>query len=270
MNRPPRYSPPAKPLTTSAQRKLVRGVEQVVALLTDIHEFENSDAFEFEATVEQVNPNQLKAEALAIGRRPMPEDWSLRAGEAVQNLRAALDHATFAKSPTNEFTQFPITTSRRQFKAASTKDLEGVDEETRAIIEKHQPWNVAPEQPNEAGLELLRRMSNADKHRELVAVATAIENEAIGTPNETEVKWIEFATGKQLKVGSQVVSKLEISNANPISPGQIEFHLGFKVTIEGYDATILKGFVDDVFPALAEMENGRPLDPFAPYPITLI
>ena len=113
-------------------------------------------------------------------------------------------------------------------------------------------------------------MSNADKHRELVAVATAIEREAIGTPNDTEVHWIEFATGKQLKVGSQVVSKLEISNKNPISQGQIEFHLGFKVTIEGYDATILKGFVDDVFRATAEVEEGRPLSLFAPYPITVI
>lgn len=269
MKRPPFYRPPVQPLTTSAQRKLVRGVEQVVEILTEVYEYEKSGAFEFDASIDQVSPTELHVVVFADGKRLVTDDWPTRIGEAIQNLRASLDHATYAKLSEHSYSQFPITTSEQDFRKAAKRDLLGVEESVRWIIEKHQPWKSVPSEPKSAGLELLRVMSNVDKHRELVTVASAVEREALGVPNDTNVRWLECATDKVLGAGRQEISQIAIKNETGIVPSQVEIHLGYRVTIEGHDMTLLKGFVDDVFRAVAELETGEPLSLFAPYPISL-
>lgn len=110
-------------------------------------------------------------------------------GEVVYSLRSALDHLAVAIAPRKRVSSasFPIEereiwrqTPSGQYlipnddaRKAFLSRIEGIDPEAAAIIEEMQPYHFG-EEIQENSIRFISRLENADKHRQLVAVATGL------------------------------------------------------------------------------------------------
>jgi hypothetical protein len=110
----------------------------------------------------------------AVIRRTPPTMWGPIIGDAIQNMRAALDHLVFQMTPPEEeLASFPICTTRKEFKsvAGSLRDLA---EDHRTLIKNVQPYH--DRYPEQNPLAVLRELSNRDRHRLLVTIVAARDN----------------------------------------------------------------------------------------------
>lgn len=116
-------------------------------------------------------------QVVVIADEQPPMRLSLIAGDAIQTLRAVLDHlvvelatAEYGSSLPNEIEEdlaFPITTSRDKFRVARRRGrLECVPARAQAIIHRLQPYRRR-DQWREDPLWALHELSNIDKHRRL-------------------------------------------------------------------------------------------------------
>jgi hypothetical protein len=260
---------------TSAQRKLHRGVQHVKTLLEETAAFEASDAYEFRQEVSVRSQRHVEYRLIAVERRPGSEAWPLIAGEAIQNLRAALDHTVYAASTASpkqrEKTQFPITPSPEKFQGSLKRGrLTGVPDSVQAVVERAQPYNRTPDLPERDLLEVLRQLSNIDKHRTLATVATAIHHEFVGLAEGVDVKWDMPATGRRLGAGETHISTftatsetdLEVEDAVPGFTYGVRI---LEIQPEGLAISFLKGIVHRVFEVVTECETGN--RPRSGYPL---
>lgn len=124
-------------------------------------------------------------------------------GDVIHNVRSALDHLVVANVPNNRRSKagFPIFTTRpfddqgdlldNEVGEAWAKLTKGLIPIHRAIIEHLQPYQPADQEvidfcnqhglhPKElAGLALLSKFDNADKHRRLLTVAQGLDEGAV-------------------------------------------------------------------------------------------
>ena len=113
--------------------------------------------------------------------KPFPDWWSLIVGDFVQNLRAALDHFVCqliydaGGEPTrqNAFPIFPKRPTGRQSKDRWNAQVDGLDDDAVAFIERRQPYHH-PDGPRNHTFFALRELSNEDKHRLVLPVVCAI------------------------------------------------------------------------------------------------
>jgi hypothetical protein len=168
---------------TSAQRKLKRGIEHVRTLLDEVRSYEKTDAYLFSSEREISSETEVVYRCFATRQVAMPMHWPLLAGEAIQNLRSALDHLVYEKSGGS--TSFPIFTDRRKYEEKAPGRLRGVPEEARAQISEFQPFRFTPEDARHHPLAQLSSLSNRDKHRVLSTVASAVAREGVGIPEES-------------------------------------------------------------------------------------
>jgi hypothetical protein len=256
---------------TSAQRKLTRGIEHIETLREEIAEFEDGDAYVFSTEREPRSAQEIFHRCFATEIKPPPDHWPLLVGEAIQNLRSALDHAVYALAPKRQRnrTQYPIFTDECEFQVIGSTLLPGVPPAIRALIQESQPYRCLPQAPDLDSLEILRTLSNIDKHRELTALAVAIEFESIGTFAEVSVKEWRNATGKPLGAGKAEISSF-LGVAEPgLSLDEMQMHPSFayQVRIEGRPFDTLIPIAQRVYRAITECETGQPLSPLAAYPI---
>lgn len=148
----------------------------------------------FRTEVEARSTHEITYRCLAVEREPPPDDWPLLAGEAIQNLRAALDHMVYAVSGEKSGTQFPIFTDPAEFKEKAPGMLRGVPGPVRATIENAQPYRSYPPDPAQTMLEQLRVLSNRDKHRTLATIVSAVEHEGVATPEGVSITWQRYGT----------------------------------------------------------------------------
>ena len=112
-----------------------------------------------------------------LSTSPPVEDWALIVGDAIHNLRAALDHLVWQLVETNRKTpgrhnSFPIAEDESRFRSMVEQSLLGVDAPAAAAIQAIKPWKGESE-----ALWLLHQLDIQDKHRlPLVALAS---NEAV-------------------------------------------------------------------------------------------
>lgn len=119
---------------------------------------------------------RLKEEAKLI-----PPIFSVILGEAVYNLRAALDYLVFELvrldwERTQNRAKFLIEDSSASFWGkvnGRNKPLQGLSDRHLGMIEDLQPYK------RHEWLKLLREISNLDKHRELTATRTTMEGMAV-------------------------------------------------------------------------------------------
>jgi hypothetical protein len=252
---------------TSVQRKFIRGVEQVRQLLAEADAFEKRDAYVFRADVESRSTHEITYRCFAVEREAPPDEWPLLAGEAIQNLRSALDHMVYAASGEHDWTQFPIFTDPAAFEKKGPDMLQGVPDSVRATIERAQPYHNFPPAPRQTMLEQLRVLSNRDKHRTLATVATGVVREGVGTRTDVKIEWEKYGTDRPLGSGETHISTFTASSESELDEGDVQPMFGYEVRIEGRRLDILKGFVHDIYPILVECETGEPLSPFAQYPL---
>ena len=258
---------------TSAQRKLERSAEQVKTLLAEAAAFRDAEAYAFDTERELRSPNEVDFRCFATEREAPPSEWPLLAGEAIQNVRAALDHAIWAawrsvaaNSGEGNHTQFVICDEPAQFKDVRRR-LKGVPEPVRALVERSQPYNRWPKAPADDALSILRRLSNADKHRTLAVVASAVEFEMIGLDQRRERQRVEPRHRKAAGRGhsTDFVFRRSLRHRDRSYAG--EPRLLYDIQIEGFPLSILKHIIRVVFEVVTECETGSRPHLFAAYPI---
>lgn len=189
------------------------------------------------------------------------------AGEAIQNLRSALDHFVYAASGEELRTQFPIFTDPSDYERKASGMLSGVPASTQASIERMQPYREAPGSPGMGALEQLRTLSNLDKHRVLTTVAAAVIHEGVGVPEGATVDWEEHGTEKRLAGERTHVSTFVVRTVAEDADVRIEPMFDYEVRIEGRPMTVIVWIARQVLRVLAESDTGERLPPWTPYPI---
>ena len=251
----------------SAQRKLMRGIEHVKTLRRETTAFENDCAYAFESERHARSAQEIEYRCFAVQRKPMPDHWPLLAGEAIQNLRSALDHFVYAASGERRRAQFPIFTDPYEFQVLSPKMTKGVPKPMRASIEGAQPYRHTPRAPAQDPLALLNALSNLDKHRVLATFASAVINEGVGLPDGVDLKWDEVGTDKHLGAGKAHVSTFVVSSEGKVEDMNVQPLFSYEVRIEGHPIVVLVHIAKRASRVLAECDTGKPLPPFASYPI---
>jgi hypothetical protein len=258
---------PPEETMTSAQRKLKRGIEHVRTLLDEVRSYEAADAYVFDFEREIRTETEAVYRCFAERKLAMPMHWPLLAGEAIQNLRAALDHLVYEKSGGRSSTSFPIFTDRKEYEEKAPGRLKGVSEEVRNQIAEFQPFRFMPEDASHHSLAQLSALSNRDKHKVLSTVASAVTREGVGIPDGVKLKWDDYGTHKELGAGRRQISTFVVHAQGDVEDVNVEPHFSYEVRIEGRPIGVLKGVGHEVFRVMAEIETGGKLSPFAPFPL---
>lgn len=111
---------------------------------------------------------------------PNTQHWGLLLGDAVHNLRSALDHLVYALAVRESGQDpplaarhlgFPITTAAEEWRGQKHTKTRGLSPEMRALVKSVQPFSSVGGDPDADLLAILSRLDIADKHRTAVPVA---------------------------------------------------------------------------------------------------
>ena len=192
-----RESPPD---LSSVQLKLDRAEHHIESLRAEIQAFRQREPKPFGyRTEERPRPDgSVEYVLYAIVREYPPSTWALIIGDAVQNIRAALEHLAYELSTPagrRRGTAFPIFDDERGFRAGGERKIATIESDERRLIERVQPYNAAKVAANDP-LAVLRKLSNLDKHRLLVTTVAAVSEQEtwVGSDN-AEICFTFFETG---------------------------------------------------------------------------
>jgi hypothetical protein len=165
---------------------------------------------------------------------PIPDDFPLIIGDALQNLRTALDHLVWqlilsnGNTPKIGTTGFPLMKSAEEYKTDSPRKVKGMAPEAIRMIDALKPYGGGNE--DLFGLHLL---NNVDKHRLLLMcgaahIATNVKVELSLTPQWFHVALpMPFQWTYPLKDGKEIfrILKEEVSrfDQNPDFSFRIAF-----------------------------------------------
>jgi hypothetical protein len=163
----------------SALLKLDRSRKHVNELETGFRASVESD------TYEPTHEMNLETGHYRIVAGPLdpPPRLSTVLGDAVQNARAALEHVVWATvvqnlggidPPNPRHIMFPIDDSARRFNGRAV--LRFLRPDQRAVLQSHQPY-LRRGKRKRSILEMLRELSDTDKHRKLRLLANAVSPE---------------------------------------------------------------------------------------------
>lgn len=203
--------PPAAADLGAVYLKLDRAEVHIETIRAEISAFEERDPspFGFRAEPTPLRDNTIQYDLYAVIREEPPRELGLIVGDAIQNIRAALDYLVYAlASPQvrgERRTQFPIYLEQRDFDEHSPSMLKGLMPDERDLIERVQPF-MASGVPREDPLAILNRLSNRDKHHLLVTmVASVSETDSWVSSNNAEVRFTHLARGA-VHDGTRIVS----------------------------------------------------------------
>ena len=256
---------------TSAQLKLTWAIKRVNALSREVQTFEHSDAYVPRVERNVRSPQEIEYRVFATERQNPSPDWPLMAGEAIQSLRAALDHVVYAISKRNRGkSQFPIFTDPCEFQVRGKPLIRGVPPAIRALIEKAQPYEHTPSHPSRDILAALNKLSNLDKHRTLATVACSHDFTSVGLDSDrVKLKWVKpFAVG-DLSNNAEI-AVFTLTSDSEIGEMNVTPSFTYEVRIEGRPLVVmLVTSAKRVFEVVTECETGKPMPLFAEYPIQL-
>ncbi|MEX1046597.1 MAG: hypothetical protein WD757_04310 [Actinomycetota bacterium] len=157
----------------SAERKIGRAREHIIALEAEQDKFGDKHPYPLTTRFKDHDQPNISAIVVESMEQP-PEVMGLILGDALGNLRGALDHVAWqlAKrgtklnlTPEQESkVGFPIYDSESKFSSALDTYIPGIRPEHEAVVRHAQPYQrgeLAVDHP----LAVLQRLSNDDKHR---------------------------------------------------------------------------------------------------------
>ncbi|WP_084134377.1 hypothetical protein [Actinopolyspora erythraea] len=160
--------------------KYARAVEHQQVLARAGREFfADGDTYEYRRSDNRNDEHDplLRIEWTPTIKRPFPERWSVVLGDVLTNFRAALDHAVWdavhAHSGPPDRPQdifFPIATEQASFRKNGKKLRSLLPPPVWGLIEEMQPFHETD--ATTAPLEVLRWLSNVDKHRAVHVVGS--------------------------------------------------------------------------------------------------
>lgn len=181
----------------SAEAKIARGREHIEAVDVAITAF--LDAMPYSLDRRLKSEGRVHEYVMTQYTEP-PEYIGLLVGDAVHNLRSALDHIVFslavegAKAAGQKLTkkeartlQYPICDSPGDFRERVSKGcLLHVDPFAQEIIELYQPYHLQPRNPERSVPGCLRDLDNTDKHRTIATVSNIVHWDAYSLPPGVE------------------------------------------------------------------------------------
>ena len=247
---------------SSAQRKFIRGLEQVAAICREVKAFESADAYGVTTKREVRASGQIEYTCFAVERQAPSDQWPLLLGDAIHNLRASLDHAVWAacNRPTRR-TADPIFMDACEFQVNGRPKVRGLPSEVRALIEEAQPFKTEPTHPKFVPLAFLADLSNADKHRELSAVAATVSVPGYGYDGpESDMRFTDSGEGRDLHDGTKVMAfTVTGPRADQVEVGPF---FRYEVRVEGHP---LRGSLERI--ALAVWKSVRECESGLPFPV---
>jgi hypothetical protein len=171
--------------------KLERADEQIQALKREVWAFFDSKPYELEAQVDHDAEIVLQCWRM---KGDLPAHWPAILGEIVHNLRCALDYLTFqlvvletgSPPPDDSKVQFPIFLKREGFYSRGIPTmLKNVGPAAQKIIESFQPFATGGD--GIGPLQMLRQLSNWDKHRSISVVCAYSGNKEVSVNISREV-----------------------------------------------------------------------------------
>lgn len=154
--------------------KVDRAKEHIGDLESTIERFFESDPYKISI---KDNPQSGKREWVVTEVADLPTSLALITGDAVHNLKSALDHLIWqlvianGGKPDEMRTEFPIWGSEAKFEAGKPGNAKGISEGALKVL-----YGLKPYKGGNAALWLLSRLDIIDKHRLVLAVGTAYES----------------------------------------------------------------------------------------------
>jgi len=252
---------------TSGQRKLKRGIEHVRTLCSETSAFEEAGAYSFDWARDLRSPQEALYRCYADQREAPPGHWPLLAGEAIQNLRSALDHLVYEAAEGKGKTQFPIFTKIDDYRKKGKPMIKTVPEEMWDSIESIQPFSFMPEHADQHPLAILHALSNLDKHRVLATVVSAVTHEGVGIPEGVELNWKNPATNKEIGAGRTPISTFVVRAEGGVADVEVEPMFSYEVRVERRPVGTLKEIGNTVYRAYFEVDRGEKAPPMLPHPL---
>ena len=114
----------------------------------------------------------------AVVREEPPRELGLPLGDAVQNIRHALEYFVYELSAPSRrnrgMTGFPIFDDKCRYEVLGGPLIKGITGNERTLIERFQPYNTGHPPPRNDPLAILNKLANQDKHRLLLPVVAAM------------------------------------------------------------------------------------------------
>lgn len=117
-------------------------------------------------------------------RHKPPREWSPVIGDCLNNLRSSLDQIAWglAEGRGDRFTAFPIFRDENDYRrVAPERHLKQVRQDAHDIIQSFQPY-LHVKGPEAHFLSLLDRLTNEDKHRELLGTEVGVAHIFVDAP----------------------------------------------------------------------------------------
>jgi len=208
------------PPTSSAHAKLTRASHLQEALARDLEVLGAAQSYTIVKDTDSATGYcRFRFSSVPV----MPNDLDLRIGEVLYNYRCALDHLVWqlALSKGNqpdEHNEFPIFNNADKYEKAKVIKLHGLSPDAIAVIDRFQPFQCVL--PNDYWWYLwyLYRLSNADKHRQLLFTRRHISTLAVGWFSDGTVKPpIVSRLRGQVDPDQEIVSVLDTTGMNDLT-----------------------------------------------------
>jgi hypothetical protein len=186
-------------------------------------------------------------------REEIPDRLPAILGDAVHNLRSALDHLAWALveangNTPNHRTQFPINYDLASFEEAVPRCLAGASDAAISAIKNLKPYKMGNNQPGNQLLYAVHELDIIDKHRLIVAVAnvyTAADMRFSNRPDpaETGFQWFGEPFKMDHSPGAMV-----IKDGQPVADVIVDAEFPLEVYVHA-QATVQMLFGDGSSPA---------------------
>lgn len=165
--------------------KLRRAHEQLESLEGEIQAFLQGEGYTTRLETNETCTQYVWRFQIA---KPIPVVWDVLVGEAIHNLRSALDNSVYALAVDNGHssphgTGFPIFDDAADFAKYGASRIKKVGPGPRAFIEGLQPY--PDRNPARSHLITLNRYSNWDKHRLVHRWGMYLKSNSLGIENIT-------------------------------------------------------------------------------------
>jgi hypothetical protein len=189
-----------------ADLKIERAKEHICDLKHRVAAFTEGDPY---SVVPELDPNTGKRVYRFRQNQRIPPEIALRTGEAVQNLRSALDYVVWALvdgAKQTRLTGFPIFESAEIYEAKSPGKVEGMCKDAIDAINTTKPYKGGTDP-----LWHLHQLNNFDKHRLLLTAG-------IGYRVTSQQQFGRaFIAGRSVTLPNPIVS-VDLTPANAVFP----------------------------------------------------
>ena len=218
------------------------------------------------------NPETGKREHIVVKADDLPASLSVLSGDAVHNLRSALDHIIWqlvianGGEPEDLRTAFPVWRSEADFEAGRPGDAKGISEAALDVL-----YGLKPYKGGNDALWLLHKLDIVDKHRLLLSVASAYQQFVIDLgpsvskmTGQADVPKIPLSLLPEERYSLAVDVSLFASPLGDETHDDLEFTI--EVALDEPEVATgeplvpalrqLAGFVDEVFDLFAPLVSG--------------